>query len=934
MTGRATPLGLAAGVAVATFGGQPRLRWGRRHHAVASPAATWLDEVIQTLESCPELLARLPVVANTTMTVRGDRLVIPDQPRRAGQLASVDAVLRLTTPVRVAVEAARAPIRMSDLAAKVREVLPSAPAERITALLAELVSRRALITSLHAPSTTTDALAHLVEQVDAADGGAVQQVADLVAALHDIRALMSSHNGQLGSNVAWVRDDLAATMRMAQPCHRHPLALDLRLDATVVLPESVAREVERAALLLTRLSAYPFGRASWRDYHMRFYERYGIGSMAPLRDVIDTDAGIGWPDGYPAAAAERHAPAARRDELLLSLAQAAALDGRREVILDAELLDALDIGTDQPRLPPHLELCVRVHARDQQALIRGDFRVEVVSVSRGTGTLCGRFLQVLTPDERQRLSAELADLPTADADTVPAQLSFAPLDPAAAHVARAPRILPTVISLAEHRSPDPDVLSVEDLAVACDGRRMYLAAPARGQRIEATSLHALNPTRHTPSLARFLIELSRAQYAQVTAFDWGAAAKLPYLPRLRHGRVILAPATWRLPAADLPPRERPWSSWDDAFAAWSNHRRLPRRVYLAEGDQRLPLDLAETAHRVLLRTHLGRHPHAVLLEAPDGDSTGWCEGRPHEVIVPLKATVAPAWPRLPKPTPARLIGRDQGKTPGASLVMLAKLYGDRDRQDELLAEHLPRLLARWETVPPWWFLRFRDPDQHLRLRIALPHVDAFGPTAQIVSAWADQLRRAGLLREVQYATSYPETGRWGSEAAMDAAEAVFRADSATVVTQLRQYEHPHQQALVAAHTAAIAVGFTGSTEAGMKWLIDHIPAAAPGPVDRAVFAEAVRIADPRSDWATLRAAPGGTAIVDAWQARAQALAAYRRHLPGPHTEGVDPDDVLGSLAHAHFIRAVGVDFDDEAICLYLARSAALAWTARATAGRS
>ncbi|MFD0594004.1 hypothetical protein ACFQZ4_17250 [Catellatospora coxensis] len=41
--------------------------------------------------------------------------------------------------------------------------------------------------------------------------------------------------------------------------------------------------------------------------------------------------------------------------------------------------------------------------------------------------------------------------------------------------------------------------------------------------------------------------------------------------------------------------------------------------------------------------------------------------------------------------------------------------------------------------------------------------------------------------------------------------------------------------------------------------------------------------------------------------------------------------MLGSLAHAHFIRAVGVDFDDEAICLYLARSAALAWTARTTA---
>jgi len=62
----------------------------------------------------------------------------------------------------------------------------------------------------------------------------------------------------------------------------------------------------------------------------------------------------------------------------------------------------------------------------------GQFRLEVVSVSRGAGVSTGRFLSVLAPADREALAAELADLPTADRNTVPAQLSFPPLLPESA----------------------------------------------------------------------------------------------------------------------------------------------------------------------------------------------------------------------------------------------------------------------------------------------------------------------------------------------------------------------------------------------------------------------------------------------------------------------------------------------------------------------
>ncbi|MER6206552.1 lantibiotic dehydratase [Streptomyces sp. NPDC001642] len=922
---RATPFGLFAGVAAAMIGPQARARWGSDHVVIGRPSAEWLAAVIERLKSCPELLERLPVVVNNTATRRGNRVIVPYQADAQGdQRRAVETSVALTEPVRVVLEAAREPICADVLADKLVGDFPGACQGKARRLVEGLIRNEVLITSLHAPSTETDALDYLLAQLDAVEADTVNQVADTIRELRAVQADLRDCGSRSG------RGRAAARMRALVPgLRRHPLALDLRLDADVELPREVAREVERAVGVLARVAALPYGTAAWKAYQRRFYERYGIGTMVPLAEAV-ADSGTGFPDGYPGAPSDgRRSRLSARDDILVRLAQAAVLDGRQEVVLTDELIAAMDLGPESPRVPPHLEVGVRVQAASIEELQHGQFRLEVASVSRGIGVTTGRFLGVLAPEDRGRLSAELGDLPAADDGTVAAQLSFPPLLPTSAHVTRAPQVLPTVISVQEHRAASGDVLTPDDLAVGCDGRRMYLAAPERGQRIEAVGMHALNLKEHTPPLVRFLTELSRAQCAQVTMFNWGAATAMPFLPRLRYGRTVLAPARWRLEASELPGRDRPQALWDTALEEWRTRRRMPQRVALVEEDRRLLLDLDQAAHRTLLRRHLDRTRLAVLVEGPAADAYGWCEGRAHEVAVPLRATRPPAWPLLPTPTPARTLSPTQIQTPGVSSLLLATLYGDRRRQDTLLAQHIPDLLAQLGG-PPWWFIRFRDPDHHLRVRIALPDPQAFAETARTVGTWANELRSAGLLSDVRFPTSYREMGRWGSGTAWDAAENVFRADSRAVLTQLSQPLRPHSRALVAAHTIAIATAFLGSHEAGMRWLIDHIPPNTPAPVARSQFTETVRLADPSGDWAALRDVPGGQAIVEAWADREAALTAYRPHLPGPETQGIRLDDVLSSLLHVHFVRHLAVDFPEEAICLYLTRAAALAWTSRRT----
>lgn len=925
ITGRATPNGLFAGIAPASFGDRPGWSWGEGHRPVIRADGDWIANMIARLEANPELLRRLHVMANNTIFVRGDRLIVPYPPRshRTDGSPAAEVSLRYTSAVRIAVDAAASPAPVHAVVELMSTEFPNVPPDRVEGLVSSLVERGVLISSLHAPSATLDALDHLVDQAEAA---AVPSAADLVADLRTIRDAIAQHNQVLAPvDGRRLRTALRQKMTALSTVKTQPLTLDLRMDCSLTLPPQVARQAEQAATVLARLSAYPFGTPAWKDFHNRFFERYGINSLVPVRDLVDPDVGLGFPAGYRDAEPERGEALTSREQRLLALAQAAVLDGRNEIILDEDLIRTLTVGEpDAPQVPAHMELRFQIRAATQEALKSGDVVLHGITPSRGIGTTIGRSLGLLTPDDQTRMAVMLEELPVNATGAVPTQVSFAPLDRGDTNVTRVAELLPAVISLAEHREVDARTITLDDLAVGCDRRRLYLVSLSRACLLDPMTLHALDLRGHTPPLARFLTEISRAQTAVLTVFPWASATALPYLPRVRYGRVILSPARWRLDRSELPGRPASWEVWHKAADRWRARRRVPDHVALTEGDQLLPLDLSERAHLALLRAHLDTHESVILTEAAsDGD---WFDGRAHEIIAPMTAVRPPQWPAAPPVTVDRLVTREHGHLPGTAPWLLVKLYGHVERQHEILAGHLPALLGQWDEPPTWWYMRYRDPRWHLRVRIAVPSEQDVALTAQRVSAWASGLRRTGLLTDMQFATSYPETGRWGPGPLMSLAEDVFAADSRALAVQFAQSTRPHRQVLTAANFVSLAAAFTGSSAAGTNWLLSHGRITDPCPMDRTVRGQAVRLADPADGWAALRAAPGGEAIASAWSERDEALVRYRRKLDA--FGGIDPDLVLDSLLHAHHIRAVGIDKDDERMCVRLAHAAAMAWTHR------
>ncbi|MER5863530.1 lantibiotic dehydratase [Kitasatospora sp. NPDC002040] len=186
-------------------------------------------------------------------------------------------------------------------------------------------------------------------------------------------------------------------------------------------------------------------------------------------------------------------------------------------------------------------------------------------------TTTGRFLHLLGPQWSQAVQRA----PTLRQDAVAVQVSAPPLFARAQNVGRSAALLP-VLHLGEHPAPGSEPgLRLEDLGVCADERRMWLVRLCDGIPVEPRVLNAIEFRANTQPIARFLCEITGSLTPLYTGFDWGAAGKLPFLPRLRHGRTIIVPARWRLPTADLPGQSAPWPQWEAAARAWLHTYRVP-----------------------------------------------------------------------------------------------------------------------------------------------------------------------------------------------------------------------------------------------------------------------------------------------------------------------------------------------------------------------
>lgn len=345
-------------------------------------------------------------------------------------------------------------------------------------------------------------------------------------------------------------------------------------------------------------------------------------------------------------------------------------------------------------------------------------------------------------------------------------------------------------------------LPVEDLLVRVIDGELRLYSENLGRRIIPSIATAVIYHRCLYPAAAFLTLLA-GQESRARQWSWRQLTHTRALPRVVAGSVVLAPRQWTIDADDVRALRSPGRSPAlDALAA-------TRFVIVGGADSPLLLDIGSSTGLDLLERQV--KGTAVVKEAvavPDGTQPRM-DRVATELVVPCygdrvladdeRRPVSVVAPRGPLPT----FG------PGSRWASV-KVYGRPGRLDLLLAGLAPLIdSARSDGgVRRWFFVRYSDPDHHLRLRFTGQPGRLWG---EFVPALWRVLDAGDRLRDRVVADEYrPEVERYGGPRGLPFAESVFMADSALAIrlTSLDD-EQRLRTATLTVHRLLTALGYTG-----------------------------------------------------------------------------------------------------------------------------
>jgi lantibiotic biosynthesis protein len=493
-----------------------------------------------------------------------------------------------------------------------------------------------------------------------------------------------------------------------------------------------------------------------------------------------------------------------RDEVLCAVLAEALRSGSRQVELDDELVDRLSTPQPAPGGPPAraVEMVVQIAAASREALDRGEWQAAAIPgcVVPG-GRMFGRFLDLLGDGALEALRAYARREERLFPELISAELSYFPAG-RRGNVVLCPRLRDHEIVVNATPSLPPErVIDLDDLVVGADDQRFCLRSLSRGRRVVVTQSHMLN-LMLAPNVYRFLREVSADGRPLPSAFDWGVVRNAPRLPRLLRDKVVLSPAQWNLrpsPATGVPP-----AGGDERFflalRRWRATWQVPRHVHLhlEDGGDRLLLDLEHPLSVAQLRKELDKAGGSGLVRLQEllpGFRHLWLRDDDDdraffsEIVVPLlprratgrsgalagerHPTQRPVDPRSPVPDDVRYV------LPGGDWTYL-KLYTPARQHDELIAgpaRDIVRVLRERGLVDHWFFVRYRDPAPHLRVRFHARAPDAQGAVLVEAAAWARELTGQGLINRVVLEPYVREVERYGGPDAVAVLEQVFSADS-------------------------------------------------------------------------------------------------------------------------------------------------------------
>ncbi|MCF0056079.1 lantibiotic dehydratase [Dyadobacter sp. CY356] len=325
-----------------------------------------------------------------------------------------------------------------------------------------------------------------------------------------------------------------------------------------------------------------------------------------------------------------------------------------------------------------------------------------------------------------------------------------------------------------HASVDENFqIPVQDLMISIINDRILLRSKRLNKRIIPRLSNAHNFTKGLP-IYKFLCALQTQDSDLNMQWDWAMFGGQPHLPRVKYKNLILSRESWLLRTYDFR------SSDSEYVAKKLTAMGLPPQFVITSGDNELLIDIRIAPALQILMQEINKNDEIRVFETlftSDNSLLRQDEFRfTNEIVIPLCNTKAAPIKGISEKVSGEIAQRSFSV---GSEWLYFKIYCEEKSSDKLLLVLHPLIheLLEKNVVTQFFFVRYQDPDYHLRLRFkGDPQNGFYHRVIDVIKETLEEYIQSGLVYKIQLDTYEREIERYGHEQ-IEVCENLFHLDS-------------------------------------------------------------------------------------------------------------------------------------------------------------
>lgn len=329
-----------------------------------------------------------------------------------------------------------------------------------------------------------------------------------------------------------------------------------------------------------------------------------------------------------------------------------------------------------------------------------------------------------------------------------------------------------------------DAVYLEDLTVALEKDSFVIYSERHQKEIVPRLSSAFNYHRSQHPIYTFLCDIQHQGRNGWLKFDWGALSEnFIHYPRVETtDGIILHKATWRFPDSAFSWVANMNTGVDEqlinCIKLWKHSWFLPDKFFIVEGDNNLFIDMGEQLGlQILVKEIAKKRSCLIITEILHAQYTSTVRDREgntyaHEMVAPvyLHGSIVQRSDFLGE------INERRDFLPGSEWLYV-KLYLNISTSNEVLRllDSLLKSDLLKELCSQWFFVRYIDPNYHLRIRVRLFDEKEFLRVYQYIYTNLADFLSNKQISAIQLDTYKREVERYKNQIMW--AESVFDVDS-------------------------------------------------------------------------------------------------------------------------------------------------------------